>query len=58
MLDLGCGAGGYDSHCSEHFLVTGVDISEGMLALTKKRIPKASYVAGDMRLLGINRKLM
>ncbi|MDO9574639.1 MAG: class I SAM-dependent methyltransferase, partial [Candidatus Contubernalis sp.] len=35
MLHLGCGAGGHDFHFKEHFTVTGVDISEGMLALAK-----------------------
>lgn len=56
MLHLGCGAGGHDFHFKEHFSVTGVDISEGMLALAKKRNPEVSYVTGDMRTIGLNRK--
>ncbi len=56
MLHLGCGAGGHDFHFKEHFSVTGVDISEGMLALAKKRNPEVSYVTGDMRTIDLNRK--
>jgi ubiquinone/menaquinone biosynthesis C-methylase UbiE len=56
MLHLGCGAGGHDFHFKEHFSVTGVDISEGMLALAKKRNPEVTYVTGDMRTVNLNRK--
>jgi predicted TPR repeat methyltransferase len=56
MLHLGCGAGGHDFHFKEHFSVTGVDISEGMLALAKKRNPEVTYVTGDMRTVDLNRK--
>jgi len=56
MLHLGCGAGGHDFHFKEHFSVTGVDISKGMLALAKKRNPEVTYVTGDMRTSDLNRK--
>ncbi len=56
MLHLGCGAGGHDFHFKEHFSVTGVDISEGMLALAKKRNPEVTYETGDMRAIDLNRK--
>ncbi len=55
ILHLGCGAGGHDFHFKEHFSVTGVDISEGMLALAKKRNPEVTYVTGDMRTIDLNR---
>jgi len=55
MLHLGCGAGGHDFHFKKHFSVTGVDISEGMLALAKKRNPEVTYVKGDMRTIDLNR---
>jgi len=53
---VGCGAGGHDFHFKEHFSVTGADISEGMLALAKKRNPEVTYVKGDMRSIDLNRK--
>ena len=56
MLHLGCGAGGHDFHFKEHFSVTGVDISEGMLALAKKRNPEVSYVTGDMKTIRLKKK--
>ncbi len=56
MLHLGCGAGGHDFHFKEHFSVTGADISEGMLALAKKRNPEVSYVKGDMKTIRLERK--
>ena len=56
MLHLGCGAGGHDFHFKKHFSVTGADISEGMLALAKKRNPEVTYVKGDMRTIDLNRK--
>ncbi len=56
MLHLGCGAGGHDFHFKEHFSVTGADISEGMLALAKKRNPEVTYITGDMRNIDLNKK--
>lgn len=56
MLHLGCGAGGHDFHFKEHFKVTGVDISEGMLALAKERNPEVTYETGDMREIDLRRK--
>jgi len=56
MLHLGCGAGGHDFHFKKHFSVTGVDISEGMLALAKKRNPEVTYVTGDMKTINLDRK--
>ena len=56
MLHLGCGAGGHDFHFKKHFLVTGVDISKGMLAQAKKRNPEVTYETGDMRTVDLNKK--
>lgn len=49
MLHLGCGAGGHDFYFKKFFLVTGVDLSEGMLELAKRRNPEVTYLKGDMR---------
>jgi SAM-dependent methyltransferase len=56
MLHLGCGAGGHDFHFKEHFSVTGVDISEGMLTLAEKRNPEVNYVTGDMKTICLERE--
>lgn len=56
MLHLGCGAGGYDFHFKKHFLVTGVDISEGMLEIAKTTNPEITYIHGDMRNVKLNEK--
>lgn len=50
VLDIGCGAGFpvtkflVESGCD----VTGVDISEGMLKLAKRNVPRAKFIRGDM----------
>ena len=49
LLHLGCGAGHNDWTFKKHFTVTGVDISEEMLALAGKLNPEAAYHSGDMR---------
>lgn len=49
LLHLGCGAGGNDQTFKRHFQVTGVDISEGMLEIARKRNPEVDYIRGDMR---------
>ena len=49
LLHLGCGAGGNDYTFKRHFKVTGVDTSEDMLEIARKRNPEAIYICGDMR---------
>jgi SAM-dependent methyltransferase len=49
LLHLGCGAGGNDYTFKRFFTVTGVDISECMLQIARKRNPQVNYVLGDMR---------
>lgn len=56
MLHLGCGAGGHDFHFKKHFSVTGVDLSEGMLEIARKRNPEIQYLHGDMRSLRLDQK--
>ena len=56
MLHLGCGAGGHDYHFKRHFSVTGVDLSEGMLEIARKRNPEIQYLQGDMRTINLDRK--
>lgn len=49
LLHLGCGAGGHDHTFKESLEVTGVDISEGMLAQARRLNPEIRYIRGDMR---------
>lgn len=56
MLHLGCGAGGHDFHFKQHFSVTGVDISKGMLKIAKKTNQEITYIKGDMRNVKLNQK--
>jgi ubiquinone/menaquinone biosynthesis C-methylase UbiE len=56
LLHLGCGAGGHDSIFKRHFIVTGVDISLGMLNKARTAHPNIEYLKGDMRTLRLNRQ--
>lgn len=49
LLDLGCGGGHNDFTLKKHFEITGVDVSEQMLALARKLNPEGTYLVGDMR---------
>lgn len=49
LLHLGCGAGAHDHTFKKSFEVTGVDISEGMLAHARRLNPEIRYIRGDMR---------
>lgn len=49
ILHMCCGAGGNDFTLKKHFKVTGVDMSESMLAIAKKTNPEASYHLGNMK---------
>jgi ubiquinone/menaquinone biosynthesis C-methylase UbiE len=49
MLDAGCGAGiPISQMLSEHFDITGVDLSEAQIELAKKNILKAKFICQDM----------
>ncbi len=55
LLHLGSGAGNHDIHFKEHFKVTGVDISRGMLEKARVLHPDIEYIEGDMRTIRLNR---
>jgi len=56
LLHLGSGAGGYDVIFKRHFIVTGVDLSLGMLNKARIVHPDIDYIEGDMRTLRLNRQ--
>lgn len=56
LLHLGCGAGGHDTFFKQHFTITGVDISNGMLKIARNRHPNIEYIEGDMRTIQLNRQ--
>jgi SAM-dependent methyltransferase len=49
LLHLGCGGGHLDFTLKDHFQVTGIDISEGMLANARRLNSEGTYRVGDMR---------
>lgn len=49
LLNLGCGGGKNDFTLKRHFTITGVDVSEAMLANAKRLNPEIDYLVGDMR---------
>lgn len=52
VLDAGCGVGKTTRVLAETGLkMTGLDISEGLLAEAKKRAPEINFLKGDMRQL-------
>jgi len=55
VLELGSGGGNNASHLKAHFQMTLVDISEGMLDLSRTLNPECEHLAGDMRNLRLGR---
>lgn len=49
VLELGCGAGiPMTQILSEHFQVTGIDISSQQLSLARQNVPQAKFILSDM----------
>jgi SAM-dependent methyltransferase len=49
LLELGCGGGNNASHLKKYFLMTLVDISPGMLDVSRSLNPECEHALGDMR---------
>ncbi len=50
ILDLGCGSGRATRHfIAKRFSVIGIDFSEGMLGLARKRLPDADFRCMDIK---------
>ncbi len=55
ILELGVGGGNNLSHLTDDFQATAVDISEKMLANSRRLNPGVEHIVGDMRTVRLNR---
>src|SRR5262245_38206353 len=55
LLELGSGGGNNASHLKAHFQMTLVDLSPGMLDLSRTLNPECEHLSGDMRNLRLGR---
>jgi SAM-dependent methyltransferase len=55
VLELGSGGGHNAAHLKQHFRMTLTDLSEGMLAVSRKLNPECEHVQGDMRTIRLGR---
>jgi ubiquinone/menaquinone biosynthesis C-methylase UbiE len=55
VLELGSGGGNNASHLKSHFKMTLVDLSAGMLELSRKLNPECEHILGDMKTLRLER---
>jgi SAM-dependent methyltransferase len=55
VLELGSGGGNNAVHLKAHFALTLVDLSEGMLAMSRRLNPDCEHVCGDMRTVRLGR---
>ncbi|MBK7858059.1 MAG: class I SAM-dependent methyltransferase [Archangiaceae bacterium] len=55
LLELGSGAGNNASHLKTRYVCTLTDLSEAMLALSRKLNPECGHHRGDMRTLRLGR---
>jgi hypothetical protein len=56
ILELGSGGGNNASHMQADFKLTLTDLSEDMLAISRRLNPECEHIQGDMRKLCLNRQ--
>jgi SAM-dependent methyltransferase len=56
VLELGSGGGNNASHLKAHFDLTLTDVSDDMLAVSRKLNPECEHIPGDMRTLRLGRE--
>jgi SAM-dependent methyltransferase len=56
LLELGSGGGNNASHLKQHFQMTLVDLSPGMLAVSRELNPECEHIQGDMRSVRLGRQ--
>jgi SAM-dependent methyltransferase len=55
VLDLGSGGGNVAAHLKKRFAMTLVDLSEDMLAVSRRLNPECAHLQGDMRTVRLGR---
>jgi ubiquinone/menaquinone biosynthesis C-methylase UbiE len=55
VLELGSGGGNNASHLKKHFQMTLVDLSPGMLEVSRRLNPECEHLQGDMRSVRLGR---
>jgi trans-aconitate methyltransferase len=55
VLELGCGGGNNASHLKQHWTLTLVDVSPGMLDNSRALNPECEHIEGDMRTVRLGR---
>lgn len=55
VLEVACGTGRHMEHLGKHFRMTGTDLNEPMLEIARQRLPDATFFAGDMAELTVDR---
>lgn len=55
LLELGSGGGNNASHLKAYFVMTLVDLSPGMLAVSRSLNPECEHIQGDMRDIRLGR---
>lgn len=48
LLEVACGTGNYLKHLQKSFSCTGLDLFGEMLAIARKKVPRAKYIKADM----------
>lgn len=56
LLELGSGGGSNASHMKQRFRMTLVDLSDGMLKVSRELNPECEHVQGDMRTVRLGRQ--
>ncbi|HLG24219.1 MAG TPA: class I SAM-dependent methyltransferase [Candidatus Nanoarchaeia archaeon] len=56
LLDVACGTANHLTYLKKYFSCTGLDISESMLSIARKKHPKLKFYRGDMRNFNLGRK--
>lgn len=56
LLDVACGTGAHHPYLKAHYIIEGLDLDEGLLAIARKREPGFTYYSGDMRLFDLGKQ--
>ena len=56
LLDVTCGTGGHVTYLQDYFEVSGVDLSESMLAVARQKFPHLSFYQGNMINFSLGKK--